>query len=67
MRLTGGEPLLYHELDVLIHELKKLDLPEITLTTNGFLLAKQASKLKNAGLDSINISLDAIDELTFQK
>ncbi|KHJ37610.1 cyclic pyranopterin monophosphate synthase [Pedobacter glucosidilyticus] len=67
IRLTGGEPLLYHELDVLIHELKKLDLPEITLTTNGFLLAKQASKLKNAGLDSINISLDAIDELTFQK
>ena len=67
IRLTGGEPLLYHQLASLIHQLKELEIPEITLTTNGFLLAKKASKLKDAGLDSLNISLDAVNELTFQK
>lgn len=67
LRLTGGEPLLYRDLDKLIRGISNLGIAEIKLTTNGFLLEKQASFLKEAGLKSINISLDAIDEAVFYK
>jgi cyclic pyranopterin phosphate synthase len=65
IRLTGGEPLLYHELTELISGIKKAGIPQIKLTSNGFLLERMAIPLKEAGLQSINISLDAVDEHIF--
>lgn len=67
VRLTGGEPLLHPELTQLIRSIKSLDINAIGLTSNGFLLALQAQKLKNAGLSSVNISIDAIDNEVFRK
>lgn len=67
VRLTGGEPLLYRELELLIRELKMIGIPEVKMTTNGFLLKSKAEKLKKAGLDAINISLDAVEDLAFFK
>jgi cyclic pyranopterin phosphate synthase len=64
VRLTGGEPLLRPGLDHLVADLREA-LPNSTslcLTTNGMLLPGLAGKLKRAGLDSINISLDAPDQ-----
>ena len=72
IRLTGGEPLLRKHIEKLIEMLatittasgKPLDL---TLTTNGSLLARKAQSLKDAGLNRITVSLDAIDETIFQR
>jgi cyclic pyranopterin phosphate synthase len=65
IRLTGGEPLIRRDLQRLVSMLS--DLPvEITLTTNGSLLAKQARALADAGLDRVTVSLDSLDEPTFQ-
>ena len=71
IRLTGGEPLLRKNLEVLIEHLaalrssdgEKLDL---TLTTNGSLLAKKAKALKTAGLQRVTISLDGLDDTVFR-
>ncbi|WP_431215621.1 radical SAM protein [Puia sp. P3] len=65
IRLTGGEPLLYPGLVDLIRGIKALGIPKIKLTTNGFLLERLALPLKEAGMQSINVSLDAIDEDVF--
>lgn len=65
IRLTGGEPLLYHDLFALIAGINKLGIEDISITTNGFLLGRMALKLREAGLKSANISLDAIDEEKF--
>lgn len=65
VRLTGGEPLLYHELVPLIKGIRDIGISKIKLTTNGFLLERLASVLKEAGLQSVNVSLDAIDENIF--
>ena len=67
VRLTGGEPLIRKDLQKLI-KLIKSSFPEIeiALTTNGSLLQKYSKILKNAGLDRITISLDAIDNNLFQ-
>jgi len=71
IRLTGGEPLLYTGLVGLIKGIKmlgdsaSLPAPGIKLTTNGFLLERLALPLKEAGLQSINVSLDAVDEDAF--
>lgn len=65
IRLTGGEPLLSPNLIPLIEESKKLGIPKIKLTTNGFLLERLAKPLKEAGMQSINVSLDAVDEDVF--
>ena len=72
LRLTGGEPLLRKNIEILIQQLASLktleDRPlDITLTTNGSLLAKKANALKAAGLNRITISLDGLDEAVFQK
>lgn len=67
IRLTGGEPLLYRELPQLIRNLKAIGISKISMTSNGYLLARQAVALQNAGLKSINISLDAMDEVSFHK
>lgn len=65
IRLTGGEPLLYPDLIQVVDGINKLGIDQIKLTTNGFLLQRMASGLKQAGLKSINVSLDAIDENVF--
>jgi cyclic pyranopterin phosphate synthase len=65
IRLTGGEPLVRRDLHRLIEMLSPLE-AELTLTTNGSLLAKQAERLKNAGLDRVTVSLDSLDDATFR-
>lgn len=67
IRLTGGEPLLYPNLIPLITELSKLKGINIKMTSNAFLLAIKAKALKQAGLEEINISLDAIEDAVFFK
>jgi cyclic pyranopterin phosphate synthase len=65
IRLTGGEPLVRRNLERLVAMLAELA-AEITLTTNGSLLARQAAALKKAGLDRVTVSLDSLDEATFR-
>ncbi len=65
IRLTGGEPLVRRDLPRLVGMLAALDV-ELTLTTNGSLLAKQAKALKSAGLDRLTVSLDSLDDRTFR-
>ncbi len=61
IRLTGGEPLVRKDLDQLIGRLSSLSgLHDITLTTNGALLAEQAARLRAAGLSRINVSVDTL-------
>ncbi len=67
IRLTGGEPLLRKNLERLVEMLARLGGLEITLTTNGTLLAKMAKTLRAAGLDRVTVSLDALDDQTFRK
>jgi cyclic pyranopterin phosphate synthase len=66
IRLTGGEPLLRKHIERLIEMLAAIPGIDLTLTTNGSLLAKKARDLKNAGLDRVTVSLDAIDDATFK-
>jgi cyclic pyranopterin phosphate synthase len=65
IRLTGGEPLVRRDLHRLVAMLAELD-AEVTLTTNGSLLAKQAHALKLAGLKRVTVSLDSLDDATFR-
>ena len=65
IRLTGGEPLVRRDLANLVRLLSPLGV-EITLTTNGSLLAKQAALLKSAGLNRVTVSLDSLDDATFR-
>lgn len=62
IRLTGGEPLLYPGLVSLVKGIRTIGIPVVRLTTNGFLLERLALPLKEAGLDALNVSLDAVDE-----
>lgn len=63
LRITGGEPLVRAELPKLIEMLSRIDgIDDIALTTNGFLLAKMAQDLKDAGLHRVTVSLDSLDE-----
>lgn len=61
VRITGGEPLARPRLENLIALLKPIGLGEITLTTNGQLLARSMEALKEAGLSRVNISVDTLD------
>lgn len=62
IKLTGGEPLVRKNICHLVRILKDIPgIEQVTLTTNGLLLAKHLEELKNAGTDSINISLDTTD------
>jgi len=66
VRITGGEPLLRHHLPRLIERLARVPgLRDLTLTTNGYLLAKQARALADAGLRRITVSLDSHDDGIF--
>ncbi len=72
LRLTGGEPLLRKNLERLIGMLAALPTPsgkalDITLTTNGSLLAKKAQSLQDAGLSRVTVSLDSLDDATFKR
>ena len=66
IRLTGGEPLVRRELHRLVALLAQIPDLDLTLTTNGALLAKQASALARAGLKRVTVSLDSLDEATFR-
>ena len=66
VRITGGEPLLRRDLEHLIVSLKALGDLEVTMTTNGALLARKAQALKDAGLDRISVSLDSLDDTVFR-
>ncbi len=66
IRLTGGEPLLFNELPALIKGIVELGITDIKLTTNGLRLLAQLDSLVEAGLKSINISLDALDPGVFR-
>jgi GTP 3',8-cyclase len=67
IRLTGGEPLLRHDIETLIGLLAAIPATELTLTTNGALLAQKAAALRAAGLQRVTVSLDALDEAVFQR
>ena len=69
IRLTGGEPLLRKNLEVLVAELASIDgIEDISLTTNASILTLDKAKaLKEAGLHRITVSLDALDDPTFKK
>jgi cyclic pyranopterin phosphate synthase len=65
--LTGGEPLLYGPIGQLIEQIRQIGINNVSLTTNGFYLENKAVELKESGISSINVSLDALDEETFKK
>ena len=72
IRLTGGEPLLRKNIEVLIEQLAQLRTvdgtpPDLTLTTNGSLLARKAKALKAAGLNRVTVSLDGLDDAVFRR
>ena len=70
LRLTGGEPLLRRDLEGIIEDaqaLRPFGLERVSLTTNAALLEKRAPALKAAGVDDLNISLDAMDPTIFAK
>ena len=69
VRITGGEPMIRRNLVRLIEMLRDIDgITDISMTTNASMLTlKRAQSLRAAGLSRINISLDAIDEQTFQR
>ena len=72
IRLTGGEPLLRKGIDQLVRQLSELRTPEgqmvdLTLTTNASLLAKKAQRLRDAGLQRVTVSLDALDDAVFRR
>ncbi len=72
IRLTGGEPLLRRHLETLVAMLAEIRTPagqplDLTLTTNGSLLAKKAQSLHDAGLRRVTVSLDALDDAVFRR
>jgi cyclic pyranopterin phosphate synthase len=72
IRLTGGEPLLRKNIEVLIEQLSQLrtvegEPVELALTTNGSLLARKAAALKQAGLRRVTVSLDGLDDAVFRR
>jgi len=71
VRLTGGEPLVRRDVERLIGMLSALRLQDgtpldLTLTTNGSLLARKARSLREAGLQRVTVSLDALDDTVFR-
>ncbi len=72
IRLTGGEPLLRKNLEILVRMLSELrtvdgEPLDLTLTTNASVLARKAQALKDAGLQRVTISLDALDDAIFRR
>lgn len=68
VRLTGGEPLLRDDLVDIVRDLKRISaVPDLSITTNGSRLGPQLKRLKEAGLDRLNISLDCLNIERFKK
>jgi GTP 3',8-cyclase len=72
IRLTGGEPLLRKNIEVLVEQLAALKTVDgepldLTLTTNGSLLTRKARSLKAAGLQRVTVSLDGLDDAVFRQ
>jgi GTP 3',8-cyclase len=68
IRLTGGEPMLKPDLLAIVRLIAATEgISDISLTTNGFFLAKKAAALKKAGLNRVNISLDSLNDERFRK
>jgi cyclic pyranopterin phosphate synthase len=68
VRITGGEPLARKGIVDFIKKLREIKkLEDISLTTNGFFLSEYAEKLKDAGLNRVNISLDSLQELKYKR
>ena len=65
IRLTGGEPLLYANLLPLIRQIQEIGISDIRITTNAYYLKEKAKKLFDAGVKSVNISIDAVDQEIF--
>ncbi|MGH8666001.1 MAG: GTP 3',8-cyclase MoaA [Burkholderiales bacterium] len=66
IRLTGGEPLVRRNLEALIGKLAAIEGLDLTLTTNGSLLALKALRLREAGLKRVTVSLDSLDDAVFR-
>lgn len=66
VRLTGGEPLVRRNIETLIGKLSTIEGLDLTLTTNGSLLPQKASRLREAGLKRITVSLDSLDDAVFR-
>jgi GTP 3',8-cyclase len=66
IRLTGGEPLVRRNLENLIEQLAAIPGLDLTLTTNGSMLARKAEALKSAGLNRVTVSLDSLDNEIFK-
>ncbi|MGH3012625.1 MAG: GTP 3',8-cyclase MoaA, partial [Gaiellaceae bacterium] len=66
IRITGGEPLVRRDLEKLVALLAPIDGLDLTLTTNGSLLAAKAGALKDAGLSRVTVSLDSLDDAIFR-
>jgi cyclic pyranopterin phosphate synthase len=68
VRITGGEPLLRKGIEDLVGMISAIEgVEDLTLTTNASLLARKAAGLATAGLDRVTVSLDAMDDATFEK
>ncbi|MCX2685334.1 radical SAM protein [Pseudomonas sp. DCB_AW] len=67
LRITGGEPLVSPRLDGFLAAIAKLPLDDISLTTNGQLLARKLPALHAAGIRRLNVSLDTLDPLAFRR
>ena len=68
VRLTGGEPLVRNNVEGLVAMLSEVDgVDDLTMTTNGYLLADRAQALKDAGLQRVTVSLDTLDEEVFKR
>lgn len=68
VRLTGGEPLVRRGIDELVRRLRGIEgVEELAMTTNGMRLAEYAARLKSAGLDRLNVSLDTLDPEKFRR
>jgi cyclic pyranopterin phosphate synthase len=68
IRLTGGEPLVRQDVEILVSQLATLaGVEDLAMTTNGFLLPKKAQMLKDAGLRRVTVSLDSLDDAVFRR
>ncbi|MBZ3664263.1 GTP 3',8-cyclase MoaA [Pseudomonas monteilii] len=67
LRITGGEPLVSPRLDAFLAAVAKLSLDDISLTTNGQLLARKLPQLQAAGIRRLNVSLDTLDPQAFRR
>jgi len=67
VRVTGGEPLVRAGVEDFIARLKAVGVEDVSMTTNGYLLAERCDRLVAAGMNRINISLDSLDRARFER